>query len=327
MAWVGILLGFLLCAASLIPRVAAMEPVNVATLGYGVIELPLVVAIRNGYFRSERLEIQKIQIEPEIAVKALLAGEVQFSLAWEGSVRAAAAGLPIKVVAALVAKPPYVLMSRPEIRSGKDLRGKMLGIDLFGSTTDYLSRIAMRYLGIGPANVQFVEIGNSSQRIAALKTGEIQATSLDLTATVRAEEEGFVRLVQMGDIIDYPLLGVAVTEDYLNKKREQTKKFVGALLRSARFIRHKRVETMRIIRQHLKVPAAQAAKSYESAASYFTEDGTISGRVLALSVWRTKKEPQALKHSTLSGVADWSIVRELHAERRRIPPWLRQYDP
>ena len=55
---------------------AAAEQVMIATPSQGLYELPVVVAMRNGYFRTEGLEVQKIQIQPEIALKALVAGEV-----------------------------------------------------------------------------------------------------------------------------------------------------------------------------------------------------------------------------------------------------------
>jgi NitT/TauT family transport system substrate-binding protein len=306
----------------------AMEQVNVATPSYGLIELPVVVAMRNGYFRSERLEIQKIQIEPEVAVKALLAGEVNFTLAWEASVRAATSGVPVKVIGALVSRPLHVLIARPEIRSGKELRGKTLGIDYFSSTTDYLSRVALRYLGVEPdSKVGFVEIGNGELRLAALKAGEVQAAAFDVTGAVKAEEHGLRRLVQIGDIIDYPVLGVAVAGAQLAKHRERTTKFVRAVLRGARFIKQNRTETIRIIERYLKITPSQAARSYDSAFRYFTEDGFISDRVLALAVRRAREEIQFAGDPALSQVADWSIAREISAERRKVPFWLKQYDP
>jgi len=61
---------------------AAAEQVMIATPSRGLFELPVIVAMRNGYFRTEGLEVQKIQIQPEIAVKALLAGEVDYISAW-----------------------------------------------------------------------------------------------------------------------------------------------------------------------------------------------------------------------------------------------------
>ena len=54
----------------------------IATPSQGLYELPVVVAMRNGYFRTEDWRFKKIQIQPEIAVKALLAGEVDYVSGW-----------------------------------------------------------------------------------------------------------------------------------------------------------------------------------------------------------------------------------------------------
>ena len=328
MALIGVLLKAMVLGLTVVPLSGAMEQVNVATPSHGLIELPIVVAMRNGYFRSERLEIQKIQVEPEIAVKALVAGEVNFNLAWDASVRAATSGLPVKVIAALASHPLHVLMSRSEIRSGKELRGKSLGIDFFSSTTDYLSRVAVRYLGIGPdIHIEFVEIGNGALRLEALKAGEIHAAVFDITGAVKAEEQGLKRLVQLGDIIDYPTLGVAVAGAQLAKHREQTTRFIRAMLRGSRFIKQNRIETIRIIQRYLQITPSQAARSYDSAFRYFTEDGLISDRVLAFAARRAREELRFAYNPALSQVADWSIAREIMAERRKVPFWLKQYDP
>src|SRR5215468_77505 len=129
---------------------AAAEQVKIATPSRGLFELPVVVAMRNGYFRTEGLDVQKIQIQPEIAVKALLAGEVDYVSAWGTTVQAAMTGAPIKVVAAMVSRPLHVLISRPEIRIGRNLKRKTLGVDSVGGGVDYLSRLAVRYLGLDP---------------------------------------------------------------------------------------------------------------------------------------------------------------------------------
>ena len=63
-----------LCVLLLPHFCAAAERVMIATPSQGPLEMPVVVAMRNGYFKKEGLEVHKIQIQPEIAVKALVAG-------------------------------------------------------------------------------------------------------------------------------------------------------------------------------------------------------------------------------------------------------------
>ena len=178
---------------------AAAEQVMIATPSQGLYELPVIVAMRNGYFRTEGLEVQKIQIQPEIAVKALLAGEVDYVSAWGASVQAAMTGAPIKVVAAMVSRPMHVLISRPEIRVGRDLKGKTLGVDSFGSRVDYLSRVAARYLGLDPdRDVKIIDTGGSLLRVAALKDGSIDRYCGRRCACRQSGRGGFEALTPLG---------------------------------------------------------------------------------------------------------------------------------
>src|SRR5262249_37202731 len=219
---------------------AAAEQVMIATPSRGLFELPVIVAMRNGYFRTEGLEVQKIQIQPEIAVKALLAGEVDYVSAWGASVQAAMTGAPIKLVAVMVSRPLHVLISRPEIRFSTDLKGKTLGVDSVGSRVDYLSRLAVRYLGLGPdRDVKIIDTGESLLRVAALKDGSIDLTTVDVALAVKMEEAGMKRLLHLGDIVDLPTSGIAVTAAKLATHREQIKKVLQAMLRGARFIKQK----------------------------------------------------------------------------------------
>ena len=299
----------------------------IATPAQGPLEMPVVVAMRNGYFRKEGLEVFKVQIQPEIAVKALVAGEVDYSLALGSSVRAAMNGVPIKVVAAMASRPLHVFIARPEIRFARDLRGKTIGGDGFTGTADYLSRIATRYLGLDPdRDVNMIETGDSSLRLAALKTGAIDATAVDVVLAVKAEEEGFRRLVYLGDIIDLPVSGVAVTGVKLATDREQIKKVIRATLRGVRFIKQNRPETLRMMQSYLRLTPAQAAHTYDASIRSLTNDGLVSERAIALDMRRAKEAYSSTKDPLPSQVADWSLLGEIKLERRKIPSWIKLDD-
>jgi ABC-type nitrate/sulfonate/bicarbonate transport system substrate-binding protein len=299
----------------------------IATPSQGPLEMPVVVAMRNGYFRKEGLEVHKIQIQPEIAVKALVAGEVDYSLALGSSVRAAMTGVPIKVVAAMTSRPLHVFIARPEIQFARNLRGKTIGVDRFAGTVDYLSRVAARYLGLDPdRDVSMVDTGDSALRLAALKSGAIDATAVDVVLAVKVEEEGFKRLVYLGDIIDLPVSGVAVTGAKLANNREQIKKVIRATLRGVHFIKQNRPETLRMMQSYLRITPAQAAHTYDASVRSLTDDGLVSERAIALDMRRAKEELSPVKDLPLSQVADWSLLGEIKLERRKIPSWIRLDD-
>jgi ABC-type nitrate/sulfonate/bicarbonate transport system substrate-binding protein len=300
----------------------------IATPGQGLFEMPVVAAMRNGYFTTEGLEVYKIQIRPEVAVKALRAGEVDYILAWDASVRAAMIGVPIKGVAMIASRPLHNFISRPEIRYPRDLKGKTVGVDSSGGTVDYLSRVAARYLGLDPdRDVSMVETGDSSLRFAALKDGSIDATVVDVALAVKAEEEGFRRLLHLGDIIDFPISAIAVTTAKLAGQREQIKKVIRATLRGARFVKQKRPESVRMIENYLKLTPAQAGRAYDASIRSFTDDGFAYDRAISLSMRRAREELQLAKDPPFNQVVDWSVLGEIKLERSKIPFWIRSDGP
>src|SRR5713226_2423045 len=188
----------------------AAERVMIATPSRGLFEFPVVVAIRKGYYKDEGLDADKIQMKPAVAVKALITGDVDYLLAWGSAVRAAVTGVPIKAVAGMAARPMHVLIARPEIKSANDLKGKTIGVDSVAGTVDYLSRVAVRHFGFEPEkDVKIIVTGESPTRLAALRAGSIDATPIDVAFAMKAEDEGFRRLIYLGDIIELPLSGIA----------------------------------------------------------------------------------------------------------------------
>src|SRR5262249_8281826 len=106
------------------PSIAA-ERITIATPSRGLFEFPSVVAIRKGYYKDEGLDVDKVQMQPAIAVKALITGDVDYLMAWGSAIRAAVTGVPIKAVVGMASRPLHVLIARPEIKTPRDLKGKI----------------------------------------------------------------------------------------------------------------------------------------------------------------------------------------------------------
>jgi NitT/TauT family transport system substrate-binding protein len=289
----------------------AAERVMMGTPSRGLFEFPVVVAMRKGFFKDEGLDVRKIQMQPAIGVKALISADIDYFLAWGSTLRAAATGVPVKVVVGLASRPLHVLISRPEIKTGKDLKGKTIGVDSFAGTVDYLSRTAARHYGLEPdKDVKIIVTGESPTRLAALKAGAIDATPIDVAFAMKAEEEGFNRLLYLGDIIDLPLSGIGVTDEKIVKDREQIKKVIRASLKGTRFMKQNREETLRMLTDYLGITPGQAAKTYDSSIHSFTDDGTISDKGLALDLQLVRERLKITKDIPLSQVVDWSLLKE-----------------
>jgi NitT/TauT family transport system substrate-binding protein len=293
------------------PALAA-ERVMLGTPSRGLFEFPVVVAMRRGFFNDEGLDVRKIQMQPAIGVKALISGDIDYFLAWGSTLRAAATGVPVKVVVGLAGRPLHVLISRPEIKAGKDLKGKTIGVDSFAGTVDYLSRTAARHYGLEPdKDVKIIVTGESPTRLAALKAGAIDATPIDVAFAMKAEEEGLNRLLYLGDIIDLPLSGIGVTDEKIAKDREQIKKMIRASLRGTRFMKQNRAETLRMLTDYLGITPGQAAKTYDSSIRSFTDDGMVSDKGLALDLQLVRERLKITKDIPISQVVDWSLLKEI----------------
>jgi NitT/TauT family transport system substrate-binding protein len=292
------------------------ERINMATPSRGLFEFPVVVAMRKGFFKSEGIDVDKIQMQPAVGVKALMSGDVDYLLAWGSALRAAVTGVPIKAVVGLASRPLHVLIARPEIKTPKDLKGKVIGVDSVAGTVDYLSRVAVRYYGLEPEkDVQIIVTGESPTRLAALRAGAIDATPIDVAFAVKAEDEGFRRLVYLGDLIELPLSGIAVMDQKLQSRREQVKRVVRATVRGTRFMKQNRGETVQMLSDYLKITPAQSAKAYDASIGSFTEGGIISDKGVQLDVQLTKERLKLTKDIPLSQLVDWSVVREVAESR------------
>ena len=293
------------------PSVAA-ERILIATPSRGLFEFPAVVAMRKGYYKDEGLDADKVQMQPAIAVKALIAGDVDYLLAWGSAIRAAVTGVPLKAVVGMASRPLHVLIARPEIKTPKELKGKIIGVDSVAGTVDYLSRVAVRHFGFEPEkDVKIIVTGESPTRLAALRAGSIDATPIDVAFAMKAEDEGFRRLIYLGDIIELPLSGIAVMDKKLQTQREQVKKVVRATVRGTRFMKQNRADTIQMVSDYLHITPSQAAKAYDASINSFTDDGIISDKGVNLDVQLTKERLKITKEIPLSQLVDWSLVREL----------------
>ena len=93
------------------------ERIVIGTPSRGLFEFPAVVAMRKGYYKDEGLDVDKVQMQPAIAVKALISGDIDYLLAWGSAIRAAVTGVPIKAVVGMASRPLHVLIARPDVKT------------------------------------------------------------------------------------------------------------------------------------------------------------------------------------------------------------------
>ena len=82
---------------------------------------PLYLARESGYFREQGFDPQFIVMNSDLAVKALLTADVDYAASTAIVVKAAAMGLPVKIIMSFFNGTDFSMVARPEIKSVSEI--------------------------------------------------------------------------------------------------------------------------------------------------------------------------------------------------------------
>jgi ABC-type nitrate/sulfonate/bicarbonate transport system substrate-binding protein len=109
--------------------------------------LHIQVAAEKGFFIKQGLDVEAIQIRSAVSLPALLGNEIQYMTSIGTGIRAAAKGLPIKVVLVSRDSPLFFVVSR--VKTIPELRGKKIGVTGNpGSSTEVVTRLVLERHGL-----------------------------------------------------------------------------------------------------------------------------------------------------------------------------------
>ena len=166
-------------------------------------------------------------------VAGLLRGDIDVgNVDFDAAMKAATAGVPLKVIYISQAKPEYVFVSRPEIPSLDDLGGKKVGYHAKGSQTEIFARALIKQKAPDVYDdVDFLGLEESSRRAQALVAGRMDATAVEAINLAQLKQEGdYHQLGTWGDLGGQAgsVVGTAwiTTEEKYAKNKEQLTEFV-----------------------------------------------------------------------------------------------------
>jgi NitT/TauT family transport system substrate-binding protein len=307
----------LLAVASLIifSRGGFAQPLKTVTMARttgSIGMVPLEFAVNRGYFKKQGLDVQLITVrQSDVIIAATVGGELNFMDIIPTAILASVRGLPIRTIAVVLKRAPYVLVGQPNVRSPEELKGKRIGVSSVGGMSAYLVREIIARNGLNPdRDVTFLAIGGTSARTAALFGGTIDAALVVAPDNYTLERKGYRRLLMASDYVNYPLSGVAASADFLAKNKAIAISFLKGLMEGAKFAKENRSDTLSFIKSYLKVPDEEAEKSYdflikEMPPDLVPEDAVVrAGMDFAKSA--LKLSPEAVPD--ISRVRDWSFA-------------------
>jgi NitT/TauT family transport system substrate-binding protein len=244
------------------------------------------LALERGFFREQGLDVKIITTKCDVAVMALLTGDLQATGCVGSASRfIATQNVPVRTVIWLFKKPTFYVFARPEIKTAADLKDKTIGISSFGSDTDLSMKMFAQLNKLDPEkDLKRVVSGSTSTRLTALKTGAIDATTLSPPFNVYAEQMGLKNFGYVGDFLEFPQSGFTVSDATLQKRRDVIKKLLRGTLRGLQFTLKNRVDTVRFIARDYKLQESVADKVYTSLLPAMSENGLATDKGLKVMV-------------------------------------------
>lgn len=204
--------------------------------------LPLWVAKDAGIFAKNGLNVEPVSIRGGALISmAIMSGQLQFSGAGAESVVAARIeGGDLVLLACPVDSDPVYLITRPEIKSPSELKGKATAVTRLGSTTHFYLRAALRAVGLDPEkDLTILQLGASGESATALESGRIAAAALSIRHAIPFLQRGWPVWVDLSttDIV-YPPSCVTATRNFVKVEAKVVEEFLRAYVAGIRLVKN-----------------------------------------------------------------------------------------
>jgi len=188
-----VLIPTVLCALMLSASCYAQAPLQQVVLTYSsrsIASIDLFSAQERGFFREDGLDAQLVQVRATAAIAAIISGEVNALGSIGSAIRAIPRGAPIKVLTVDLRRPVFWLVSRPELKSYSDLKGKVMGTTTLGGSQHTAGIRLLRKAGLNPDKDLTVVLGGDvPTQLQALVTGSIQVGILSPPMVIVARDK------------------------------------------------------------------------------------------------------------------------------------------
>ena len=232
---------------------AAARPLQKVRAGYAspsTDNVLLPIAQKHGLLAQHGIEVEMIALRGGVQMaQALLSDSLQFAqMAGSVVVRSVLAGGDLVMIAGFVNRIGYLMVSRPNVNEMKELTGKKIATASIGGSVDSVLRLGLKASGIDPQQATLLPAGPPSARIAALASGQMDATIV-LPENLGAVEKAGLKVLKDLSEVDLQIqhTGLVVRRSLIKENRSLVKAFLAAIVEAINFYRSNERESIEIM--------------------------------------------------------------------------------
>lgn len=249
--------------------------------------LPVLAAEEGGFWNVNGIEVEWFPFQGGGPLyQAIASGRITVGgCVVSSSLQAIAKGkIPIVYVSDLFTPNDFMVWVSPSsrIKEAKDLKGAKIGVARLGGAEHAYGRAVARSLGL-EKDVKFVSTGGTTEAVAGLKTGVIDAVVLPSEVMVMLKFAGDAQeLVRVSDYIPKEWVDnvIFTTKDYLKNNPDVVRKVVKSLLQGTEFIRKNPRWTIEKLKSVSGYSEKAAQYIYNMEIKRFTRNGKIGAKAL-----------------------------------------------
>ena len=252
-----------------------------------------------GFFRDEGLQVEVVRTAGAVSPMVLISGDTDFAtmsafLLIPVSVR----NREVVMLGGLTRYATMILVTRPEIRSAKDLKGGIIGLQRPGDAYEKNARSALEHLKLNPdKDVKFLYLGSNDAMWIALEARRVSATMLSPPATLFARRAGMNFLVDLAELkIEYQGATFATRRSVIKNYPNLTLRTVRAMVRGVHLFRTRREEAQKILAKFLGTRDPEALEeSWKNGADMPAKPYAVDSAVQAVINHLAEGDPKYAK--------------------------------
>ena len=201
---------------------------------------PLWIAKEQGIFKKYGMDVDLVFIIAGRAMQAMLAGQVPVGLVGGTHVtNANTAGGDFTMILGLENRLDYIFVAKPTIKSAEDLKGKKVAIGTPAGSASLATYVALDHLGLVPRrdNIVLLFVGGVPERMGALRSGSVEATSLSPEFGQVVVSEDYRVMVDLGkENVQFQSSGLVVPRSLIKTNPQLVENIAKATVEGMAFI-------------------------------------------------------------------------------------------